>query len=516
MTAASVLPDTIEEIREELRRRARRDPLAEVYQPTERQEQVHQCRKRILVVQGANRAGKSTCLVAETLYYALHRNQHAEIPAGPLTIWYVMPSLGMFERVIYPILRAYLPEGAATSFRTRPNPVLTFLDGSVIHFLSADMQQRRLQGGKVHLIVMDETPNERAFDELVARIGDTRGRIILGFLPEEVSEWVEDRMVTPYLAGDKRDIAVVEMPLADEETDEPLVPWFTRTDILQMKRLWPDPETQAARIYGKRVRRKGLVYRRYDPGIHHLAEIGLPRHWQRWLICDPQYYRFGVLWFAADHLANYVVTDEFFSQEATLRERAERMWAITAARGDVAADNPLPVYVDSANQQDIAELNWHFDQLRIPLAALSLPFRKLVNVRYDESMVLRVHSLLEPDDERPYPRHLLPDEEEEIYGAPRLYFFDTLHSSWTLNGVGQENSRLFWELQQLTWGKDGKPDKKTAAGGELTDALNYGCAVMMRGEHPPRAARDAHLSQADRQLWDLIQRYDRRAALTRY
>ena len=515
MAVAVAANISLEELVQELDRRERRDPLAEVYTPTARQLEIHRSRAPVTIAQGANRAGKSTCLVAEALLYCLHRPAYAELPEAPVTVWYVMPSLGMFIRVIYPILTKLLPWGVVQSFPTKPSPIITFTNGSQLHFLSADMRQRRLQGASVHLVIMDETPDEMSFNELQARTMDTRGRVLLGFLPDQSSGWVDSRLVIPFQTGDRKDVFYVEMPIADEVTDEPLVPWFTKKDIEDFKRKWPDPAIQAARIYGRRVREAGLIFKSHSAGVHHVPEFQIPSNWTRWLVCDPQYYRFGVLWLTADEQGNYFVSDELFSQEATLRDRATRMAAITKGRGEVPLDNPLPVYVDSANPQDIAELNWHFNELDIPLAALSLPFKKVVDTKHEDSMILRVYSLLEPDEERIYPK-CTHDFDYDIHGAPRLFFFDSLYSTWVLDGVVQHGSRLFWELMKYSWGKNGKPEKKTADGADLCDALMYGCNIVARAAPPPQVdSRLDKLSAQDRLLWSKILRHDSRSALAR-
>ena len=515
MTAVIAQDTTLEELVRELERRERQDPLAESYTPTDNQIVIHRSRASVTIAQGANRAGKSTCLVAECLYYCLHRPVYAELPRGPVTVWYVMPSLGMFQRVIYPILTKLLPWGVVQSFPTKPYPVITFTNGSTLHFLSADMRQRRLQGASVHLIVMDETPDEPAFDELQARVMDTRGRVLLGFLPDQASGWVDTRLVIPYQIGDRKDITYIEMPIADELTGEPLVPWFTKEDIENFKLKWPDPAVQAARIYGRRVRQAGLVFKSHEKGVHHVSEFPIPSNWKRWLVCDPQYYRFGVLWFVADELGNYFATDELFSQSDTLRNRTLRMGAITDERGEVSPDNPLPVYVDSANQQDIAELNWHFNELKLPLAALTLPFKKVKNIKYEDSMVLRVYSLLEPSEERLYPEYT-HDFDYDVYGAPRLFFFDSLYSTWVLDGAAQYTSRLFWELGKYAWGKDGKPNPKTADGADMCDCLMYGCNIVARAE--PLSQVDPRLKQLslqDQLMWKRIHAHDARISLAR-
>lgn len=498
---------TLQDLEAELLRRKRQDPIGEVYTPTDQQLKVHRARNPITVVLGANRAGKSTSLVVEALLYCLGRAPYAEVRPVPVDVYYVMPSMTMFERVIFPIFARMVPQGTVQSFVTKPNAVVTFSNGSRLHFLSADMKQRRLQGFESPLIIMDETPDESAFDELVARVQTLRGRVILGFAPiDQASDWVRDRLFIPWQAGDRLDVAFVEMPIANEESGESLVPWFTKEDIDRMKRQWPDPQVQAARLFGRFVTRAGTIFRNYEPEIHQVVPFALPKHWVRWAMCDPQYHRFAMLWFAADDQGNYFVTDELFSQQATLRQRAERAKVVTALRGDVDLKRPLPVYTDSANPQDIAELNWHFQELQVPLAAMPIPFQKKV-----DDMILRVHSMLEPDPERVYPTELEP---ETTFGAPRLFFFNDLFSSWERNGTAMECSRLLWEIASYTWGRGNKPNKDSADGADACDCLVYGCSIMAQAIHRKNPQEWRYrLSPRDVLLWDTIDAADRRKEL---
>src|SRR3970282_2929505 len=105
----------------------------------------------------------------------------------------------------------------------------------------------------------------------------------------------------------------------------------------------------------------------------------------------------------------------YFSQNEPLARRAERLKLIV---GD--PDRPIPMYVDSANPQATAELNWHFTRLGVKIGAMPLPFPKHV-----DKMVLRVHSLLEPYEDNEYPKIT---GMKGVFGSPRLFFFDTLMS----------------------------------------------------------------------------------------
>lgn len=493
---------SLQDMYRELERRKYDDPLGLVYQPHEGQLKAHRARGNTTVVLGGNRAGKSWFAVAEALTYCLGRRTYAEVPDPPVVVWYVMPSLPMFRRTVLPIFRRLMPKAYIESWSEHKH-VARFKNGSELHFLSADMRQRRLQGASVDLVIMDETPDETVFEEMQARVLDRQGRLLLVFAPiDAASFWVRDKLFIPWQAGDRQDVQFVFMPVADREGN-PLVPHFTKEDIARMERQWPDPAIREARMYGHFVTRAGQVIRGYDPEIHHVPRFQVPDTFSRWFLCDPQYHRFGSLFFAADDAGNYFVTDEYFSQEENLAERATRL-AVIAGKD---TDRAIPVYVDSANPQDIAELNWHFNRIGAPLGAVRIPFAKRV-----EDMILRTHSMLEPDPEREFPKILqraFPARYKKLYGSPRLFFFDDLMSTWEWEGRPMQCSRLLWEIQRYAWGKDQRPDKKSADGADCVDCLVYGCSITSTGTRLEEAdAWMKNLSTSDVMLWKAIERHD--------
>lgn len=488
---------TFRDIELELQRRQHEDPLANVYKPlTDQQLQLHKSRKNTLAI-GGNRSGKSYSSVAESQYYATARAVFAEVPKSPIEIWYIVPSMPMFRRAILPIMKRIIPDTEVKRFYRKDN-VYEYRNGTTMHILSADMRAKRLQGAAIDLAILDETPDEEVYEEVQARVLTRKGRIILAFAPIDVMTfWVRDKIYYPWLAGDLRDYDVIHMPVADR-AGKSLVPWFTEKDVEDMKRRWPDPAVQAARIYGEFVTRSGLVFKTFTPETHIVKPFKIPDSYARWLTCDPQYHRFGALFFAADPDGNYYVTDELFSQDAPLAERAEKIAVMVGRR-----ERSIPMYVDSANPQDTAELNWHFQRLGAPIGAVPLPMRKKV-----EDMVLRTHALLEPSDERLYPKIL---ELGDVYGAPRIFFFDTLMSSWKHEERDMQCSRLLWEIQRLSWGSDAKPDNESAAGADCCACLVYGCSILQSGTVLPAAeVWQRNLSEADILLWKALEQFDRR------
>ncbi len=494
---------TIDQAVAELARRKSEDPLAYVYKPHKIQLKIHHSRAPITVVLGGNRTGKTYSAVAEAILYALGRSTYAEVPEPPNLIWYVVPTSSTFKDAVQPIFQKLLPWNRI-KHEDKKNFRYTFDNGSVIAMKSSDQRQRRLVGANVDLVVADEPMPKVVYEELSARIISSRGRILMVLTPvsEKLDEWlwVRDELYVPWQLGERKDVDVITMPVVDQD-GKPAVPHLSVRQIKQMEQQYPDPETRAARMYGEFIVRGGLVFKGFDPDVNVVPRFELPDRWHRWMICDPQYHRFAVLFFAADDKGTYYVTDEYFSEDEPLAVRAERLKAMIGYQ-----DRSIPMYVDYANPQDIQELNYHFMRLNAPIGAVQLPIAKHV-----ENMVLRVHSMLEPNMERKYhpATHM-----GSVFGAPRLLIFDDLTSVWTHEGRPMYGSRLVWELQRLTWHKgNNKPDKNTAGGGDATDCLIYGCSIQAIGR-PPEIKEDWRdgMSSRDQMLWDSIIAQDKKQA----
>jgi hypothetical protein len=492
----------LQQAQEELLRRQREDPLEYVYTPNKNQIAAHKSRVDITVVLGANRAGKSHFTMAESLLTVIGREKYAphrwihEHGLAPV-VWYVMPATTQARRAIFPKFwdmtpRKYMLPGKegwseskkVAQFRTQLSTKIV----GTFHFLSAEMRQIRLQGAAVDLAIMDETPDEGIFNELVARLVDRNGRIILAFSPiDERANWVRDKLYIPWSIGERDDINFISMPVADDE-GKVVVPHLTQKKVDRMFRQWPDPAEREARIFGRFTQRRGLVFGQFRPEVHVIPAFRPPEGWTRFWMVDPQYHRFAALFFAVDPQGRYFVTAEYFSQDETLAQRAGRMKALTYTDG--VPNRVLPVYVDYANPQDVAELNWHFRRIEAKLGAIPLPVKKNV-----DDMLLRVHNLLEVDEDREYPKEA---GMQGVFGAPRIFIFEDVQSVWRLDERRMHSSRMLWEISHLAWGRNSKPDKKTADGADCCDCLAYACSILAKGrESSDPLAWTRGLSEAD-------------------
>lgn len=484
----------------EVERRKREDPLALVYKPHAFQQRIHRSRNKITLVLGGNRTGKTYAAIAEALIYCLGRNTYAEVPEPPNTVWYVVPTSSVFTSAVEPILSRFIPWSRVVRYDSR-SKIYRFDNGSLLQIKTSDQRQKRLVAADVDLVVADEPTPKAVFEELLARTISSSGRIlhILTPVSEKIDEWlwVRDELYVPWRIGERKDIDVIHMPAVDED-GRPAVPHLTAEQIAQMESMYPDPETRAARIYGSFVVRGGLVFSNFDKQINCIPRFEIPENWHRWLVCDPQYYRFAVLMFAADENGSYYVTDEYYSTSDTIAHRAE---VLKAKLGNL--DRQIAMYVDYANPQDIHELNYHMSRLDVPVGAIPLPIKKSI-----DKMILRAHAMIEADPNREYHK---ATGLGGVYGAPRLLIFDDIQSTFQHDGRTVVGSRLLWEIDRLTWGRDHKPNKISAGGADMVDCLVYGCSIISTASN--RAMADdwkKSMPLEDAIVWEAIERFNRK------
>jgi len=487
----------------EMERRKKEDPLKYVYQPHKYQKAIHKSRADLTLVLGGNRTGKSYASVAEALLYCEGRSTYAEISEGPKTVWYVVPTGAVFTDAVEPILDQLINWDKVQSYNKQMRRY-KFKNGSVLAIKTSDQRQKRLVGAAVDLVVADEPLPKTVYEELAARLISTNGRMLMVMTPvsEKMDEWlwVRDDLYLPWQMGERPDIEVINMPVVDQDGN-PAVPHLTKKQVQMYIDQYPDPETRAARMYGEFIVRGGLVFEGLDDDVNIIEPFDVPDYWHRWLLCDPQYHRFAILMFAVDPDGNYYVTDEYFSADEAMATRADRIKAMVGQQ-----DRNLPLYVDYANPQDVQELNYHFGRNGANIGAVPLPVTKRV-----EDMVLRVHAMLEGHPERQYNR---ATGLKDVYGAPRLLFFNNLTSTWLHDGRTIVGSRLLWEMRRLSWGKNNKPNKETAGGGDAVDCLIYGCAIQAASRIPQSDdSWRTGMSDRDQILWDSIGRQDRLAEL---
>ncbi len=230
-----------------------------------------------------------------------------------------------------------------------------------------------------------------------------------------------------------------------------------------------DPAQLEARLFGHFTRPLGLAIQ-YDPKQlrtftdDEIRALVVQEGTEAKASIDFGWYRFAFLLLLVDRAGAGHVIGEMFSQKQSLRDRAKRIHALVSLYGI----EHLLIGGDSANPQDIAEINREFGELDYPYVCRGVSKTSGDGRPFVQASVGRINNLL---------------------GRGALTFRRQLaeRQTWRLGmtaateGTPQIGSRLMYELgawrylapKQDGKAQDQKPDDNTADGADMMACLRY-------------------------------------------
>lgn len=483
----------------------RTDPMKYGHAPHERQLDVFKSPAKRKILVAANRVGKTELGMRDKLWRA--RGNHPYRRTSPArNIWIGAPDFPSYLRFHKPTFDEWCPKAWLIKFHETDRWAdIRRVDGGVcrISFLSYDMDRTKWQGAAVDDVWLDEEPPEDIVNESLARVLTTSGDMLLTFAPIEGPGWWYDRLWLPALRGEGPWTAF-KMPMARRdptapfEVGESLVPHISTEAAREFAAQYPDEAERAARVFGEAVSRTGLVYKAYREHIHVVPPFQVPKHFEITGAVDPGYHGFGWIPGAIAPTGELYVTQEYFSQKKSTKERFQDMTALLLEmRVPDPGERPVCVnWVDTEDPQVVLELNL----LAAAMAEASTEGWILVFASLDQGLkarkagFLRIQQLLEPDEKRETPAQITRARPAE--GEPMLYFFQGLYSEWQAEDGRHEESRLLWEIERYAWKKPppGKtqPDdanEASAHGAHLMAVLRY--LAMSRMGAPDEPKEDA-------------------------
>lgn len=251
------------------------------------------------------------------------------IPAGPVNVWVVGVDFPTLRDVIWHEKLRYgkshppfLPDDPTVISNVRDGDFqIFFKNGTILTGKSAEAGRDKFQGASVDLIWIDEECEKDVYDECYQRTIDCSGKILLTQTPlTDVNSAVRDPWVfdlyEDWLAGNK------SLEFCQLSTlNSPFISQKDKDDALHK---WSGTPEEGARLYGKFVRRSGLVYNLWTPATHVVKPFAIPRYWTRVVSIDPA--ATGVtagLWIAVNPEGDYFAFREYYERERTVMEHAK-------------------------------------------------------------------------------------------------------------------------------------------------------------------------------------------------
>jgi len=470
------------------------NPLIHGLPPHEKQLDVHKATHDEVMLVAANRWGKSFCGMRETLLRATGLHPYKKIRKHK-TIWCGFVDFGFYLRTTRPTFDKLCPVNHLIQFHESEKwAKFKRVDGGTctVHFLSYESDRKSWQGSAVDFIWLDEELPEEIYKEASARLIDSRGQMLLTQTPVSGLGWAYDRIYLPARAGVK-DSLIVQGGLAEKDETKPfgvgkiLVPHMDYDQVLRFAKVITDADERAIRVFGEFRGRSGGVFKMYDPQVHVVPPFKVPRYFEVWGGLDPGYHGFAATMLAMDPKGRIYVADEFFSQEENHTKRVGQLWEKVQNTFHLDEDDYFIFYCDTANPQDILELNTWAQQVGARIAFTSLEHGKKAKI----TGIQRVQEYLTLVEGRSVPDHVA--RAPSTRGEPMMYFFDNLRSEWTDSEEGLRGSRLLWEMQRLLWKRARKDqsdpndtDDSSASGAHALDSLRYAMMARMSSPEAPK------------------------------
>jgi phage terminase large subunit-like protein len=295
--------------------------------------------KKIFGLLGGNRSGKTVLGAFIAVAWCLGKDYFRDepawewvkdlpIPEPPNNVWVVGVTNNVLRDVIwYEKLRhgkahpPFLPTDGAVRDCKDGDFQIFFENGSLLTGKSAEAGRDKFQGASIDLVWLDEECEQDIFDECYQRTVDCAGRILLTLTPlTDINSgvrtpWVFD-LFEEYLAGDK-DLVFCQL----STLNSPFVPEDEKRKLIEK---WAGDPEEGARLYGKFVRRSGLVYPWFDKSKHCIRPIPIPRFWQRIVSIDPAATGItAAVWIAVDEQGNYYAYREYYERDRIVSEHAK-------------------------------------------------------------------------------------------------------------------------------------------------------------------------------------------------
>ena len=289
---------------------------------------------------GGNRSGKTILGAFIAVAWALGKDYFRDepvweyikdlpIPEPPNNIWVVGLDYGVLRDVIwYEKLRhgknhpPFLPSDTSTIRKVSDGDFQVFFEnGSMLTGKSADAGREKFQGASIDLVWIDEECDYPVFQECYQRTVDCDGKLMLTLTPlTDINSgvrtpWVYD-LHEEWRQG-KKELAFCQLSTINS-------PFVSEVEKQRLLEMWKGDPEEEARLYGKFVRRSGLVYPDWNPTVHLIDPFQIPEKWQRVVSIDPAATGItAAIWLAVDDRGNLYATREYYEKELVVSEHAK-------------------------------------------------------------------------------------------------------------------------------------------------------------------------------------------------
>jgi len=319
-------------------------PSIYAYKPYSDQLDFHKSAAPGKYVSGGNRAGKTTSVVVESIWWAMDIHPWRERPEdwghGAIQQRFVCVDIAKgVEAILLPAFkrwtpREYLIDGSWAKSWDPKNLILTFRNGSTIDFLTYNMDLERHGGVPRHIIYFDEEPPRPIFNEGMMRLVDYDGWWVISATPVKGMTWTYDLLWEPALEAQE---AGEPFPVSIHQLDPANNPYLQAEDKSRFY-LAMDDEERDMRSTGKFVARTGLIFPEFSVATHTRDpyDVAPPKHWTWYASVDHGLNNpTAWLWHAVAPDGTIVTFDEHYARNMTVEQHAMVVTQKNAMHGKV-------------------------------------------------------------------------------------------------------------------------------------------------------------------------------------
>lgn len=308
---------------EEKERRYRENNKIEFFQPLPHQQKVldyFRQGKKIVLLQGANRIGKTTLVAcfagACCLGYEPWSKQKSIFDGRPVRGRIIgVDWEHHVKEVIVEKLKEWLPKG---SYTTKKNNIgadylWQFKNGSTIEIMTHIQDTKSHEGWRGHFVIFDEPPPKDKYIANLRGLVDTGGVCLMAFTAVYES-WVLD------------DIVLKPSPDIGCITDIPMWnnPHLNKKDIDSFASAI-DEDERVARVQGGWLQLQGKIFKEFDPETHIIKPFDIPSDYPVVAMIDLHLSeKQAIGFYAVDRNNINFVIDEYF-ENASPEEVAEEI-----------------------------------------------------------------------------------------------------------------------------------------------------------------------------------------------
>ena len=426
-----------------------------------------------------NQVGKTTLGAVECDSIALGRHP-IQRHEPPVTIWASALTWELWEHILLPELLTWLPPDRVLSApppkrQSTNRTILVRADNGAVSRIvgkSAEQGAQRYQSARIHHFWPDEEHPQSIYDEIQPRLLRHNGTLTCTMTPLLGLTWVYHRIYLPVKRGQLRGHFISHAGLVDNPSISPEA-------IAKLEReLRHDPIQLRSRMYGEFGVPAGLAINLEARHFEHstleaLLETARVQEWEHVCGIDFGYWRFAFVHCAADRAKRFHVLEEYFSQKESLGTRAQWIHDHLTAAG---VPHRTPIWGDSANPQDILEINVELQRIGSPYRVAGVSKKSSEGMGFRRVGVDRILRLMERD------AFLVRSD----IGEGRVW---RLGQSAASEGTVQMGSRLRYELSQWRYPKPKDdeeaqvqdPDDDTADGADTIAALRHAVVSWWSG-----------------------------------